>query len=156
MTDAHDLAAALLDEAALDGFVAAWRAGRLPKAAWTHAAHVAVCAYHAWPDVPHEALSDAMRRGIRAYNEAVGTPNTATSGYHETLTRFWCGVVAARLADTRPPTRLEGVRDAVAAFGNARALHREYYDVDVVGDPVARASWVPPARRQTETSRTSF
>ncbi|MGE0814172.1 MAG: hypothetical protein AB7O28_26060 [Vicinamibacterales bacterium] len=156
MLDVHDLASALHNDAALDGFVAAWRAGRLPKASWTHAAHVAVCAYHAWPDVAPEPLTDAMRRGIRAFNEAVGTPNTATSGYHETLTRFWCGVVADRLADTRPPTRLEGVRDAVAAFGEARALHREYYDFDVVRDAVARASWVPPTRRQTETSRSSF
>ena len=83
----------LADEAALDAFVAAWRAGTLPKPEWTHAAHVAVCAWHAWDGPPVETVFAAMKRGIVAYNEAVGTANTATSGYHETLTRFWAGVV---------------------------------------------------------------
>jgi hypothetical protein len=31
----------LSDRAALDAFVASWRAGTLPKPEWTHAAHVA-------------------------------------------------------------------------------------------------------------------
>jgi len=30
-----------------------------------------------------------MKLGIISYNEAVDTPNTDSSGYHETLTQFW-------------------------------------------------------------------
>jgi hypothetical protein len=136
----------LTDGAALDAFVAAWRAGTLAKPEWTHAAHVAVCAWHAWGGVPTEAVFAAMKRGIVAYNEAVGTANTATSGYHETLTRFWAGIVVGHLRAAAPPTRLEAVRSAVSAFGAARSLHTQHYSFDVVADRQARAEWVPPDR----------
>lgn len=146
MTATDALLGRLADEHALEAFVEAWRTGTLPKTEWTHAAHVAVCAFHAWPAVPAEVLLGQMRAGIIAYNDAVGTANTPTSGYHETLTRFWCGVVAATLATAGPPTRLAAVRHAVAALGEARALHAAHYDIDVVQDPAARATWVPPRR----------
>lgn len=146
MSDAAPLDVHLASEAALDAFVAAWASGALPKAAWTHAAHVAVCAYHGWPAMPVDELWRTMRRGIRAYNEAVGTANTATSGYHETLTRLWAGVIAGYLREHAPPTRLEAVRSAVATFGTDRSLHARFYTFDVVADTRARAEWVPPDR----------
>ena len=136
----------LRDAAALDAFVAAWRAGTLPKHEWTHAAHVAVCAWHGWNDAPLDEVFAAMKRGITAYNAAVGTANTATSGYHETLTRFWAGVIVEHLRAAKPATRFEAVRAAVAAFGAARTLHAEHYTFDVVADRRARAVWVPPDR----------
>jgi hypothetical protein len=139
-------AAYLADEAGLAAFIAAWRAGTLPKPEWTHAAHVAVCAWHAWGDAPVEAVFAAMKRGITAYNEAVGTANTATSGYHETLTRFWAGVIVAHLRGADAASRLAAVRSTVAVYGAARTLHAEHYSFDVVADRRARAEWVPPDR----------
>ncbi len=136
----------LTDGAALDAFVAAWRAGTLPKPEWTHAAHVAVCAWHAWGGQPLETVFATMKRGIVAYNEAVGTANTATSGYHETLTRFWAEVVVDHLRATMPATRFDAVRSAVAAFGAARSLHAAHYSFDVVADRRARVEWIPPDR----------
>ena len=146
MPGARELLDQLDDDAALDAFVAHWRAGTLPKAAWTHAAHVAVSAWHAWPDLPLASFVERMKAGIIAYNEAVGTANTPTSGYHETLTRFWCERVLAHQAAAPQVTRLAAVRSAVAALGDARTLHAEHYDFDVVRDPTARARWVPPDR----------
>ena len=134
----------LVDETSLDAFIEAWRAGTLPKPAWTHGAHVAVCAYHAFGAVPLQTVFATMKAGIVAYNEAVGTANTATSGYHETLTRFWAGIVVAHLEQARPTTRLDAVRSAVETFGEARNLHASYYRVDVVCDAAARAAWVAP------------
>ncbi|MCG7362581.1 hypothetical protein [Pseudoroseomonas ludipueritiae] len=57
----------------------------LPKSAWTHAAHVgaAVWIIARCPELVPER---DMPRLIRAYNEASGTPNTDTGGYHETIT----------------------------------------------------------------------
>lgn len=152
MPEPTPLDAHLASEAALDAFVAAWASGALPKPAWTHAAHVAVCAYHGWPATPVDELWHAMRRGIRAYNEAVGTANTATSGYHETLTRLWAGVIAQHLREHAPATRLEAVRSAVATFGTDRSLHARFYTFDVVGDTRARAEWVPPDRSSAEAA----
>ena len=58
----------------------------LPKAAWTHAAHFAAVLWmlaHCAPEEVNDMLPDL----IRAYNEATGTANTDSSGYHETITR---------------------------------------------------------------------
>lgn len=105
---------------------------------------MAVCAAEAWPGLPLEALAARMKAGILACNTAVGTANTPTSGYHETLTWFWCERVLAHQAAHPEPTRLAAVRRAVEAYGEARSLHADYYDFDVVRDVRARAVRVPP------------
>lgn len=133
----------LADEATLDDFVTRFHGHRLAKAEWTHGAHVALCAYHAW-DGDVETTFALLRDAIRSFNESVGTANTATSGYHETLTRLWTTVIAAYLGELAAPTRWDAVCAAVARYGDDRGLHRRYYRHDVVADPVARASWVPP------------
>lgn len=144
MPGTQDLLDQLTDDRALAAFLDAWRGGTLPKAAWTHAAHVAVCAAEAWPDVPLEALAARMKAGILAYNTAVGTANTTTSGYHETLTWFWCEVVLAHRDAQPQATRLAAVRSAVEAYGEARGLHAASFDFDVVRDVSARAVRVRP------------
>ncbi len=135
----------LENAAALEAFVGDWRSGRLPKAAWTHAAHVAACAYYAvgqdW-----EITFAAMKSGILHFNTAVGTANTRSSGYHETLTRLWAGVIVEHVAKTQCGTRFEAACSAVERFGEDRALHRRYYSFDVAKDERARAEWVAPDR----------
>ncbi len=133
----------LENAAALDEFVAEWRAGRLPKAAWTHAAHVAACAYFAVGQ-EREATFAVMKRGILYFNVAVGTANTRSSGYHETLTRLWAAVIVDHVAAAGCATRFEAACSAVERFGEDRALHRRYYSFDVARDERARAEWVAP------------
>ena len=121
MPGAREFLDQLDDDAALDAVVAHWRAGTLPKAAWAHAAHVAVSAWHAWPDLALASLVERMKAGIseRVLPHQAGAPQD---------------------------TRLAAVDSAVAALGDARTLHAEHYDFDVVRDPTARARWVPPGR----------
>ena len=122
-----------------DAFVKAWEAGQLPKAAWTHEAHVAMGAGYV---VRYGPLAvDELRRGIKRHNAAVGTLDTATSGYHETLTCFWTGVVSRLVKGISDPWL--AARLAVQEVGEARDLHRRYYSFDVVRDAKARASFVP-------------
>lgn len=123
-------------------FIDTWERGALPKAAWTHAAHVAVGACYA-VRFGAEAFGHT-KAGILRHNEAVGTANTDTSGYHETLTRFWVDVLAALTA---------GIDDewaaaclAVARFGGARDHHTRFYSYDVVRSVSARRCWQPPDR----------
>ena len=115
----------------------------LPKAQWTHAAHVTLAA-----SLLHSAecatVLPQVRNSIRSYNEAVGTRNTATSGYHETLTVFWLRVVSQRLDLLPASSRLEAVRAVVDAFGDERALHKAYYSDNIVANPTARRAWVEP------------
>ena len=73
--------------------IAAFEERTLSKAEWTHAAHLTVglyyCAHNSFG-----AAKNLMSDGIYWLNDEHGTPNTETSGYHETLTVFWLKTVA--------------------------------------------------------------
>ena len=129
----------------LDDFFHQWQSGALPKSSWTHAAHVAVAACLAY-DHPSERAFELTRSGIIHHNESVGTANTETSGYHETLTRFWSGLIGEAVRSGNFPSRFEAVRHAVTKFGNDRAAFRPFYSFDVINDRRARKEWIPPDR----------
>jgi hypothetical protein len=131
--------------ATMDEFVRAWECGTLPKARWTHGAHVGTAAYFAF-EHSVQALFRIMKLGILHYNLCVGTPNTEDRGYHETLTRFWAGVVGDFVHDGAFPSRLAAVRNALARFGEDRDRFRVFYSFDVVRDRRARREWVAPDR----------
>ena len=142
-SSAKDGTAFVRSEAALSDFLDHWRAGTLPKSEWTHAAHVAVGACHVFDHPADEAL-ERIRAGIIHYNTCVGTANTDHSGYHETLTRFWTGLLADFLQTQRFSSRLEFVSAALDLFGGDSALFRSYYSFDVVKDVRARREWIAP------------
>lgn len=137
--------ALLESESELQRFVEAWKSGRLPKAQWTHAAHVAMAAYFAFYHVA-DATFAIMKAGILHHNTSVSTPNTEDTGYHETLTRFWAGEIGAFIRCGRFRSRLEAVRAAVAEFGGDRDRFRLSYSFDVLRDRRARREWVAPDR----------
>src|SRR5580765_6038577 len=130
-------------EAALSSFLGRWCAGTLPKEEWTHAAHLAVAACYVF-DHPAKGAVQKIRAGIIHYNACVGTANTDHSGYHETLTRFWCGLIADFLRTRAFSSRLEFVRAALNRFGRDSSLFRSYYAFDVVKDVRARREWIAP------------
>jgi hypothetical protein len=138
--------ALLESEASLQRFVDAWKAGKLPKSSWTHAAHVAMAAYFAF-DHAADATFAIMKAGILHHNTSVGTPNTEDHGYHETLTRFWASEIGEFVRSSRFHSRFEAVRAAVSAFGEDRDRFRQFYSFDVVGDRRARREWVAPDRK---------
>jgi hypothetical protein len=94
----------------------------LPKAEWTHVAHLAVTLWllRHRPDI---ALEARMPSFIRAYNEATGVRNTETSGYHETITL--ASISAARAFFRRHP--------------EARPLH-EIMDL-LMSSPLGHSDW---------------
>ena len=131
--------------ATLDAFIDDWRAGRLTREAWTHAAHVGACAYYAY-DHDAGATARIMTAGILDFARAVGIQQTPTSGYHETLTRFWSTVIVAHVSAVGAPSRWDAVRSALDRYGEDRDLPRRCYSFDVVKDVRARREWVPPDR----------
>ena len=132
-----------LSEESLAEFLRTWEAGRLPKSAWTHSAHVAVAACYAFA-MEIEPVFQRMKAGIIRHNESVGTANTESNGYHETLTRFWAGEICRLVRAGGFPSRLEAVRAAVVAFAGERDRFRRFYSFDVVNDRRARREWVAP------------
>lgn len=135
----------LASEESLDAFMDGFRNGTFPIAWWTHGAHVAMAAVVLWNTPVHRAVHE-IRVAICSYNESQGGKNTATSGYHETLTRLWVGVVAAALAALPSGTgRLEAARHAYRAFARRPDFFRDWYDYDLLASTEARREWVPPA-----------
>lgn len=64
----------------------------LPKAEWTHEAHLAACLWIMTERPEIDAACD-MRGIISAYNEAVGGVNDDHGGYHDSITHsFLIGV----------------------------------------------------------------
>ncbi len=88
---AGDLQQVFRIEADLESFVRDFERGTLPKARWTHEAHLLMGLWYLSRHAPSQALAE-MRARIRAYNDAVGTLNSDSGGYHETLTRLYLRV----------------------------------------------------------------
>src|SRR6478752_1455120 len=86
------------DDEAVRAIAAGLLARTLPRAEWTHEAHLAACAclILEYPDMD---LEHELRGTISRYNEAVGGVNDDTQGYHETITQFYLSAVRAHLAE---------------------------------------------------------
>ena len=115
----------------------------LPRAEWTHAAHLTVALWHLlqydWP----EAVG-RVSRGIRRYNAAHGIVETPTGGYHETLTLFWLRAVRSFLEGGRNEARaLVSLANELAARYD-KSLPLEYYTRGRLFSPEARSGWVEP------------
>lgn len=115
----------------------------LPRAEWTHAAHLTVALWHLLQyDLPEATAR--VRRGIRRYNDAHGIRVTPTGGYHETLTLFWLRVVNSFLEAERNEARaLVSLANELAETAG-KGLPLEHYTRERLFSAEARAGWVEP------------
>ncbi len=123
--------------------VRAFEERTLPKSTWTHEAHLKVALWYAGRYTPAVALQRIKHHIIR-YNESVGTKNTAHSGYHETLTRFWLQI-AFQFYYRYPDHSLPEICFLFtrAPEGSKRyPLH--FYTKQLLFSREARLSWVAP------------
>lgn len=118
----------------------------LPKAEWTHQAHLRAGLWHVMEHGPIGAL-ELLRSRIATYNESVGTANTDTSGYHETLTRFYVIVIDRFLTTADRTLDLDLLADQLIAAHGDRRLALHHYSESRLFSPVARRSWVEPDLR---------
>lgn len=115
----------------------------LPRAEWTHGAHLTVALWYFlefdWPEA-----AERVRRGIRRYNAAHGVRTTPTGGYHETLTLFWLRVVRSFLEDGRNEGRsLVSLANELVVKADSGLPLRHYTRARLFSTE-ARASWVEP------------
>lgn len=118
----------------------------LPKSEWTHEAHLRAGLWHV---INHGAVAalELLRARITAYNESVGTPNTDSSGYHETLTRFYVTVIDRFLAGADRDLSLDQLAVRLIAEAGDRRLPLRHYSETRLFSVVARRSWVEPDLR---------
>jgi hypothetical protein len=113
----------------------------LPKAEWTHLAHLRVGVWHV---VSHgaEAALPLLRERISRYNESVGTINSDTSGYHETVTAFYVKAIAATLAGCDTEMPLDALAELVVDRIGAREYPLRFYSKKRLFSVEARRGWV--------------
>jgi hypothetical protein len=116
----------------------------LPRAKWTHEAHLAATAYlllrH--PEIDVDAELPGL---IRRYNESVGGVNSNTEGYHETITRTFLHGVRLFLAeaDTSEPLH-DLVNDLLLSPMGRRDWPFRFYSRDRLFSVDARREFMPP------------
>ena len=121
----------------------------IPRAAWTHEAHLAVAL---WNLVCYGAAEGAerVRRGIQRLNAANGVPQTRDGGYHETITRFYLWAIGRHIRGApRDASIGELANTLIAAWGD-RARPLEYYSRERLMSWEARTGWVEPDLRPLE------
>lgn len=139
------------DEGEALAVVAGFRDRTLPGAAWTHQAHLTVGLWHVLEHGEARAM-DLLREGITRYNEATGTANTDSGGYHETLTRFYVWAAGRYLAHTgRNGSFVSRVNGFLASPLASKLAPFRYYGRDRLLSVAARRGWVEPDLRQLET-----
>ncbi len=116
----------------------------LPRAEWTHEAHIAACCWLLTErpdiDVPRD-LPDI----IRSYNVSVGGVNDDTQGYHETITQLYIAGVGAWLAaNPALGTLSETVNAVLASPIGARDWPLTLYSRERLFSVAARRSLVIP------------
>jgi hypothetical protein len=123
--------------------VDAFLARTLPKAEWTHHAHLRVGTWHV-VKYGSDAALPLLRERISRYNESVGTINGDSSGYHETVTAFYVKAIAAAIADRDPQTLVDDLAAIVIERCGARDFPLRYYSKKRLFSVAARRAWVEP------------
>ena len=117
----------------------------LPKSCWDHCAHFAAALWFIDMD-----NTEGLPSVIRAYNEAVGTANTDSSGYHETIT--YASIRAARSFRTarKHIDLFEVCNELMASPLGQPGWLLHYWSRDVLFSTNARRRWVEPNLRPFE------
>jgi hypothetical protein len=131
-------------DAQLDEFVLRFRERTLPKAEWTHHAHLAVGTWHVHRYGVTKAVG-LLRDRIRALNDSHGTGNTDSGGYHETITRAYAHLIAGFLGGCSDGTTLSQRVEALLASPLAgKDALLEYYSGERLMSVAARREWIEP------------
>ncbi len=116
----------------------------LPRADWTHEAHLAATTYllTSRPDID---LDKALPGIIRRYNESVGGVNDDTQGYHETITRLFLHGARRFLsaADSEAPLH-ELVNELLASPAGRRDWPLNFYSAERLFSVEARRHFAAP------------
>ncbi len=115
----------------------------LPRAEWTHEAHLAACLWivRDRPDIDAER---DMRGIISSYNVAVGGVNDETQGYHETITQVYIAAVRAHLRGVSDMPLCDAVNALLLSSRGRRELPLVHYSRERLFSVEARLGFIQP------------
>jgi hypothetical protein len=132
----------LASDAEIEHFIRSFEDCTFPRSAWTHQRHLIMALWYL-RRYPREEATRSIRVGIRRYNESHGN----LTGYHETITLAWIGVISHFLATSDHSMPVSALaRSLLASCGQKDHLLR-FYSKDLLLSDEARARWVPPDRK---------
>jgi adenylate kinase family enzyme len=128
----------------IDDLGVRFEACAIPAKEWTHAAHLTVGLWH----VHRYGAADALvrlRNGIRRLNESHGGVNSATNGYHETITAVYVQLLAQflELVHTDMPLGMRAIHLLGSPLA-AKDVLFAFYSRDRLMSSTARAGWIDP------------
>jgi adenylate kinase family enzyme len=128
----------------LDDLGARFQACRIPANEWTHAAHLVVGLWHVNRYGAEDALV-RLRTGISRLNESHGSVNSATGGYHETITAAYVQLLTQFLESIHSDMPL-GMRaiHLLASPLAAKDVLLTFYSREQLMSTTARAGWIDP------------
>jgi hypothetical protein len=126
--------------------VVAFERCELPRAAWTHRAHLVTALWYLVHYGPDEA-GERVRTAIKRFNAANGVAQTRDGGYHETITCFYLRVIARHLHDALPGTSLADLASTLVTAWGDKSRPLEYYSRERLFSWEARTRWVEPDLR---------
>jgi hypothetical protein len=129
----------------IEALVRAFEDGSLPRADWTHHAHLTVALWYLRKH-PKEEATRLVSEGIRRYNASHGNPD----GYHETVTQAWVAVIARFLGEHDRGQPLADLARALLDLCVEKGYLLRYYSQEVLMSDEARRAWVPPDLRPIE------
>lgn len=115
----------------------------LPKAEWTHEAHISTTCWlilERGEIAPERDLPGLIRR----YNESVGGVNNDTEGYHETITQVFIHTLRTVLAKSEGQGLSERVNAVLEAPEGQRDWPLRFYSRELLFSKTARLGWVEP------------
>ena len=115
----------------------------LPKAEWTHEAHISTTCWlilERADILPERELPDLIRR----YNESVGGVNSDSEGYHETITQIFIRTLRASLATSEGEGLAARVNAVLLAPQGRRDWPLRFYSRELLFSKTARLGWVEP------------
>ncbi len=114
----------------------------LPRADWTHEAHLAACHYllSERPDIDVDARIRAI---ITGYNAAVGGVNDDHNGYHDTITRVFVHGTRLHLRG-KPADLCASVNALLLSPIGERGWPLKFYSADRLFSVAARREFISP------------
>lgn len=101
-------------------------AREIPINEWTHEAHLRVALWHLLRFNPEESLI-RLRNEIKEFNGSIGVSNTATSGYHETITYFYVSMIVDFLSQQDNTRSIDELAETMLAAIGGKDIFLDFY-----------------------------